>query len=514
MGMHLANINQPKTKYDDENLSLDEEELFVELKEREISTKPLLAAAYKAKEQSEQRMETQLENTNQPRTMYNYDNLSLNEDELFADLRGTEIPAKPLLSAALKAKEQSDHRMGKHLENAHQPRTKYDDDNLSIDEDCLFDDKAIIPAKPVLAAAVKAQEAFRQESYSVHAIHLHGLNQPNALSEEKSMDEEDLFDNHLNHRPAKPLLNAAILAREQSKQEKYSLHAEHLKSLNQPKYPASEEKSIDEDYLFEEPSEERPRKPLLVAAYKAREEQRARVRHAGGNGSNTHHLQYINQPHARLEEDDAVSLIAVEVFDTPSPSIRKPLLTAAQLAKRQQEAERVPEHLRYLSQPQPWDTSNDECSLDLDEIFEPVKPPSPGKPLLAAATKAKEAAEVRPRIVGMSEDGTWISGEGSAKAARRATQRRPSARSADLVRKKSLDKSRSDPRKGTKKERDLRGSDGAEQMDQEVRLTHTQKKPSSDKSTSSAKNVPKSNKKDPSSRSGGQFPRLGGKKSN
>ncbi|KAG7369217.1 ankyrin repeat domain protein [Nitzschia inconspicua] len=501
---HLAKVNQPKTKYEDDNQSLDEDELFSDLRKAELPAKPLLTAALKAKDQ--QKHFAHLAKVNQPKTKYEDDNQSLDEDELFSDLKEVELPSKPLLSAALKAKEQADEKkynvQGTHLEILNHSRTKDEDEDISTVGDFMFEViDGSVPAKPKVTAGLTAEETILQENYSVRAFHVNELHLVGSLTEEKSMDEEDLFYNQLGDSAAEPALTASVLATEQSNQNKSFLEGAHLKSVNQPKVLLSEEKSIDEYDLFDEPLEKPPRKPLLAAAHKAREEQRSRLRDAGGNGTNTHHLQYICQPRRLPEEDDA-SLVANEIFDPPSPPIRKPLLTAAKLAKRQQEIKHAPEHLRYLCQPQPGDFGDDDSSLDMVDVFEPVGPPPPRKPMLAAALRAKEAADERARIIGMSQDGTWISGVDSSNLARQAPQRRPLAMTAELIRKNSFDNNRLPSKKRATKKKPKRST--------EIESGSEREGSNSPKKKITSKASSKVDKKDPNA--GVFFSRMGGKK--
>jgi hypothetical protein len=367
-----------------------------------------------------------------------------------------------LLSAAIKAKEEQEYSVkATHLKNLNQPKTKYDDDSLSIDSGHLFERQDLSPAKPLLIAAIKARENALQEEYSKSGTHLNGLNQPSYSFEEKSVDDDDLFDQPLAPPPAKPLLAAAVLAREQSKQKKHSKEARHLEMLNQPK-SIWEEKSIDDDDLFDEPLEPPARKPLLTAAYKAREQQRSQVHNSRGNGSNTAHLRYVNQPRFTHDDDDTVSLAIAEVFDPPSPRHRKPLLAAAQQAKekhgggtvgspksvskspRKPKSHRkttkrsvavlIPDHLQTISQPSVTQFEDD-GSLNMTDLFDPPKPPPPAKPLLSAAMKAKDASLERKRM----QHAIASSGVSSSPKPSPVPIRRPASMNAKLVRKSSLE---------------------------------------------------------------------------
>jgi hypothetical protein len=89
-------------------------------------------------------------------------------------------PAKPLLAAALKAKQQSkeeeestkpaklcdvDPWSGDHLKDTNQPKTQYGDKGDSLGSNDLFDaPKGPPPAKPLLAAALKAKQKSEEEA--------------------------------------------------------------------------------------------------------------------------------------------------------------------------------------------------------------------------------------------------------------------------------------------------------------------------------------------------------------
>ena len=169
---HLKNLNQPKTRYDDDNRSLDDDELFEGMDITELPSKPLLSAAKKAKEEQEYSVKaTHLKNLNQPKTRYDDDNRSLDDDELFEGMGITELPSKPLLSAAKKAKEEQEYGVKAiHLKNLNQPKTRYDDDNRSLDDDEIFEGSGQYRT-PIQASVVSCQEGQGRariwcESYS------------------------------------------------------------------------------------------------------------------------------------------------------------------------------------------------------------------------------------------------------------------------------------------------------------------------------------------------------------
>lgn len=539
---HLVNASQPRATEDD-NRSLDVDDLFVK-KAVDPPAKPLLSAALNAREQSKQDLSRKGEHliaTNQPRILHN-DDLSIDQDDLFDQPIGT-IPAKPLLSAALQAREQSKQRSytkkARHLRGMNQPKKNFRDDK-SIDESDLFlEPEPHPPARPLLAAAIRARESQKQDKFCMHGDHLDGMNQPkirdidnhsidaddlfdgepqgmapanalktaavkareqsqlqryvasaehlkfahqpkSSLDDDRSIGRDDLFDQTRDPLPARPLMAAAIRAREKAKEEGYSKNAEHLRHIHQPKSLYAEDKSIDEEDLFETGALEPPsQKPLLTAAYKAREEQRGRVLRSGGNGSNSGHLKFAHQPHSALE-DDSVSLGLLDVFNgsgrkshgTPP---KKPLLQAAMKAKEERDAA---ENLRSEGKQTPRtktkyhrtvdnhsfaSVGGDSFSLTMDEVFDPPRGVPSAKPLLTAALKAKEGRtnSPAPRILARNDppkspvlvkkrrgakEGNWHSAfepepsESEALHRPSAPGRRASATmTADLVRKNSLE---------------------------------------------------------------------------
>jgi hypothetical protein len=121
-------LHQPKFSSPADNCSLDDDELFDTRTESPAPESPLLAAALRAREQQEQGVaivvnstggrhdfngHTQYDATpshlltvHQPATEYSYDEYSIEEEDLF-DVPCTQPPSrKPLLEAALKAREQ------------------------------------------------------------------------------------------------------------------------------------------------------------------------------------------------------------------------------------------------------------------------------------------------------------------------------------------------------------------------------------------------------------------------
>ena len=168
--------------------------------------------------------------------------------------------------------EEEEFTAAEHLVNLHQPKDMCEADNKSLDEFDLFDDEPEErPSKPILAAALKASEQLKAEDNGT--AHLTGLHQPRDRcdTDNKSLDEFDLFDDELEQRPSKPILAAALKAAEQLKAEDSGTL--HLAELHQPKdLCEADNKSLDEIDLFDDEPEERPSKPMLAAALKASEQ--------------------------------------------------------------------------------------------------------------------------------------------------------------------------------------------------------------------------------------------------
>jgi hypothetical protein len=169
----------------------------------------------------------------------------------------------------------------------------------------------------------------------------------------------------------------------------------------------SDDRSIDDDLFDGATTELSTRKPLLTAAYKAREERRAEA--FRGNGLN--HLQFAHQPHLR-DDDDVMSLGLSDVFESSgrqaySAPPKKPLLQAAMKAKeardaaenaREGEVLRSSHKSRYRKGKGTKGTFvDDSVSLTMSDIFDPPKGERPSKPLLTAALKAKEEQSMKNR---------------------------------------------------------------------------------------------------------------------
>jgi hypothetical protein len=238
-----------------------------------------------------------------------------------------------------------------------------------LDDDQLFDapSDGTPPRKPLLTAAKKAEEKQRQQKAASARkrlqerrkqqqmqpfSHLNNMNQPkHQLSDdEKSLDDDDLFDLPTETTPAKPLLAAAKKAQEhqqrlQKAEQRQREKPEHLVDMNQPKDHLSEdERSLDDDELFDPHKEPGPDKPLLAAAKKAHAQQEHELaentieeRRRQSQKEPFSHLKDLNQPKKEAAEDDAKSLDADELFDEPEtgPPPRRPLVAAAKVAKEQ-----------------------------------------------------------------------------------------------------------------------------------------------------------------------------------
>eukprot|EP00526_Cylindrotheca_closterium_P017817 CAMPEP_0113614936 /NCGR_PEP_ID=MMETSP0017_2-20120614/7432_1 /TAXON_ID=2856 /ORGANISM="Cylindrotheca closterium" /LENGTH=295 /DNA_ID=CAMNT_0000524137 /DNA_START=15 /DNA_END=899 /DNA_ORIENTATION=- /assembly_acc=CAM_ASM_000147 len=201
LGEHLVGLNQPSTVVEDDEESLGSTDLFDPPKSALARSKPLLAAAIKAREQADELEKEEqikrnamvkdaqsndpsekwsveetvygfhLRDMNQPITINEEDEDSLGSTELFDAPKSALAKSKPLLAAAIKAREQADQleqedkvkrkvSLGEHLDGMNQPSTISEDDEDSLGSGDLFDapKSALAKSKPLLAAAIKARE--------------------------------------------------------------------------------------------------------------------------------------------------------------------------------------------------------------------------------------------------------------------------------------------------------------------------------------------------------------------
>jgi hypothetical protein len=468
-GEHLNATHQPSD--DSTIMSIDHDDLFEQAKGA-LPARPLLTAALKAREESKQKTYTKkgwhLRGLNQPNKKLT-DDMSIDESDLFLEKPNRDPPAKPLLSAAYQAREackqEQFSKHGEHLSNLNQPKAIFDIDANSIDEDDLFNEglRILPPANALKFAAVKAKQEFLERK--LVATHLQNTHQPSSTYDDDNVSitqVDELFDGRRDSLPARPIMTAALIAREQSKEEGYR-KADHLRHLNQPKTSYSDDTSISEDILAQENADpiEITRKPLLTAAYKAREQRRADVYRSRGNGSNIAHVQFAHQPRSVREEDDSMSLGLSDVFESSgrqalNSSTKKPLLAAAKKAKEERDTAMMARG-SYQSIGRPNNKSrhqnkagsgyklsipDESASLTVSDLFDrskgefPSKGESPKKPLLAAAIKAKEERDVAER--GQGEGWSDSQASDDDPAARTRVRRRTSM-SANLVRKNSLE---------------------------------------------------------------------------
>ncbi|MEL7342944.1 MAG: hypothetical protein AAGM67_20845, partial [Bacteroidota bacterium] len=105
--------------------------------------------------------------------------------------------------------------------------------------------------------------------------HLDGMNQPKVFDDSTSLHSAELFDKNQRVPVEKPLLAAAMQAREAAQMSSTNLGAskgEHLEGMNQPIAALEDDSaSLDSTELFDAPAVV-SEKPLLAAALKAREE--------------------------------------------------------------------------------------------------------------------------------------------------------------------------------------------------------------------------------------------------
>ncbi|KAL3929208.1 MAG: hypothetical protein SGBAC_012314, partial [Bacillariaceae sp.] len=421
----------PTTAMDNDEASLAATDLFDQPESSLTTSKPFLEAAIKARKQADkmERIEQakrnktlgeHLDGMNQPATIIEEDEKSLESMDVFDPPKSAFATSRPLLAAAIKAREQADKleraqqekrnvTLGEHLDGMNQPATIIEEDEESLESMDVFDPpkSALAKSKPLLAAAIKAreqadqlelQEQTKQSEIhkdqqsnqermqpsgkwsieeTVYGFHLRDMNQPAAILEEDSdsLGSMDLFDAPKSAlAKSKPLLAAAIKAREQADQLEQEEQAKQRKTLeDQQSNKPSGKWSIEETvYGF--------------------------------------HLRDMNQPTGSVEEDSE-SLGSTDLFDPPKSELAtsKPLLAAAIKAREQadqleqEEQTRrsltLGEHLVGMNQPTTI-AEEDENSLGSTDLFDPPKSAvAMSKPLLAAAIKAREQADELERVV-------------------------------------------------------------------------------------------------------------------
>jgi hypothetical protein len=215
---HLANLNQTKTQYEDDQKSLGDDDLF-KAPSPPPSSKPVLAAAIKAREQAEAEVAHALAKQTSPRSK----------------------------RSEKKMKRKSQNSSLSHLATLNQSKTQYEDDQKSLGDNDLFEAPSLPPSsKPLLAAAIKARE--QAEAEVAHA--LAKQTSPRSKRSEKKM-----------------------------KRKSQNSSLSHLAKMNQSKTQyKDDQKSLGDDNLFEAPSPPPSSKPLLAAAIKAREQAEAESR--------------------------------------------------------------------------------------------------------------------------------------------------------------------------------------------------------------------------------------------
>lgn len=404
-------IPRLESKQESVDTSLAPSDLFEPARDP-LPDKPLLAAATRVKAERElvaregaKQASLILETMHQPNKMCEDDTASLHSTDLFEE---PSIPrTKPLLAAALKAKKENEGRSGLHLLNLSQPRPQTGiDDSHSLAPDDLFEPpRGAPPNQPMLAAALrakqKAEEAnhasrVRQRLLNPDAVqkydksppksrrrarrrlpaHLQRIHQPATIFEDDdvSLRSRDVFDPPRDPLPPKPLVSAALKAKAQNDNESRRRGQNpHLLVAHQPTAGFSDDdSSLAPTDLFDPPRPIPSHKPLLTAAMLAKTQRDAQ-------GSNPEHLQNAHQPFAY--NDDDVSLAPSAVFAPPAPPLPpKPLLAAALKAKDERDRgivrtsskpmQRTKSILRASSivgRQQQTDNNN---SLDMGDIFD------------------------------------------------------------------------------------------------------------------------------------------------
>lgn len=158
-----------------------------------------------------------------------------------------------------------------------------------------------------------------------------------------------------------------------------------MKSLRKKQRRAGQPKFDAESTVVNTPP---PLDPLLTAAVKA-ESERDCAQSEGAKAPATI-LNATNQPTYNSQEEFGSLHPADLLEDEASPPREKPILAAAMKVK-EENGGRSGLHLLDLNQPR--DAEADLGSLAPEELFEPRHNPTPTRPCLAAALKAKESAE-------------------------------------------------------------------------------------------------------------------------
>jgi len=208
---HLLSISQPNLFHSTDSHSIDDDDLFESLPEDPRTDRPILNAALEAKAHQEEGIvvasnrdapnhplndQTEivpehLVIANQPSTDHAHDNYSIEVEEIFDHPSGEQSPRKPLLKVALEAHAQREEGFAKSLsylgaENfvvessnvfqefsksvpdhlaitIHQPTKALPPlDDLSIDNDRLFDSPEPEGRKSLLKAALRAKEETKR----------------------------------------------------------------------------------------------------------------------------------------------------------------------------------------------------------------------------------------------------------------------------------------------------------------------------------------------------------------
>ena len=142
-GKHLRNLNQPIVEHENDGDSLGSGEVFDAPKESTVEAKPLLAAAIKAREQAEAEAASNeaatkpgahLTALNQPTLEHESDGDSLGSGELF-DAPKEPTPDKPLLAAAIKAREQAEREASAKAQPQHTEEAPKDDASSSASDE-------------------------------------------------------------------------------------------------------------------------------------------------------------------------------------------------------------------------------------------------------------------------------------------------------------------------------------------------------------------------------------------
>jgi len=247
---HLFDIHQPSLARSFDDRSLDDPSSYAQ--------KPLLTGALKFKA-SKSKSESDLK----------FDSFSLNEDEIFDPPSSISRPKKPLLGTTIKAKA---------FRSKSEADLNFD--NYSLNEGEIFDPPMSIscPKKPLLEAAFTAKASKSNSESGLKDVQTN-FEMHNSLEDDEFRDRKSkIVPEHVLSLSQPTLFHPSDTHHDAPNQSVSGLHTEivpeHLMIVDQPAIVhVHDEYSIEPKEIFDSHIEEPNRKPLLTAALEAKEKQ-------------------------------------------------------------------------------------------------------------------------------------------------------------------------------------------------------------------------------------------------